>query len=528
MVELSQEAQAAAEILYKRKIRADLVAWAEHYGKDRGWTPALHHRFLLEKLQNVVDGKLLHSKTGLPCRNLIIMMPPGSAKSTYGSIIFPPWAIQRWSTINPHDPNFRILACSYAADLIESFSRECRNSVEAHHKILGFNLEKDSRAVQEWSTDNGCTYRCAGVGAGISGRRADCGIIDDYLGSEEDADSKTVRDKQWAWYTSDFWSRLKPNSIQIIIANRRHEEDLIGRLIDETNKFRSPVPPSEWEVIRLPFFAEEDDQLGRPVGERLWSDWFTDKMEQGIKLLSPRTRAGLYQQRPAPEEGSYFLNDYLKGYTYEEYEALLKTDHRVYGAGDWAVSEDKGSDYTCIGGAILSPEKIIYILPDLFWEKAEPRKVLSAYLAFLKRRNPLMFWSESGHISKSWGPFLRDMMLDDNIYNCITEVTVSKDKEVRAQSIRGFCSMYRVRFPHFAPWWSRALHELLTFPGGSHDDFVDMIAHLGRGISSMVRGTLPKIPEAEDINKMQPITLSWVKESDKTRRRSLQPAYQDR
>lgn len=500
MIQTIPRPLAAAELLRRKEILSNLSAWAKFFGADRGWTPALHHQLLLDKLQAVTDGTLLHSQTGKICRNLIVLMPPGSAKSSYASVVFPIWFIQR-------RPNCRILACSHAADLIESFSRECRNGVSRHHKTLGYNLLTDSRAVQEWSTTNGGSYRCAGVGAGIAGRRADAGVIDDYLGSQEDADSKLIRDKQWAWYLNDFWPRLKPNAIQIIVANRRHEDDLVGRLLEKE--------PDKWEIIRIPFFAEQNDVLGRQPGERLWSEWFTEEMAESIRLMPPRTQAGLYQQRPAPEEGNYFKSDMLLTYSREEYEKLMALSPRIYGAGDWAVSEEKDANRQCFGCAALDTAGFLYILPDIFWKVAGPKEVHAAFIDLLKRRNPIQFWSEKGHISKAWGPFLRESMLEQEVYNYITEVTPARDKETRAQSIRGRMSMYRVKFPSFASWWPDAMHELLMFPGGKTDDFVDFIAHIGMGINSMIRASSPSKPIIEDLNAFKPITLAWVKESDK-------------
>ena len=504
---------AALELARRREIRSNLTEWAKHFGADKGWIPALHHEYLLRKLQEVTDGKLINSQTGLSCRNLIVMMPPGSAKSSYSSVIFPIWFIQR-------RPNCRILACSYSADLIESFSRECRNGVESFHKVLGYQLEKDSRAVQEWSTTNGGSYRCSGVGAGLAGRRADAGVIDDYLGSQEDAESKLIRDKQWAWYLNDFWPRLKPNAIQIIVANRRHEDDLIGRLLEKE--------PHKWEQIRFPFFAEEGDVLGRKPGERLWPEWFTEEMAADIKQLPARTQAGQYGQRPAPEEGNFFQKQWLQEYTIDDYNRLMAKNPKIYGAGDWAVSEAKDANKSCFGGAALDSDGTLYILPDIHWKVAGPKEVVAGFVDFLKRRNPLQFWSEKGHISKAWGPFLREQMMEENVYNLITEVTPTRDKESRAQSIRGRMSMMKVKFPAFASWWPAAMHELLMFPGGKADDFVDFIAHLGMGINNMTRATTRAIPAREDLNVVRPITLAWVKESHKKRHVSVEVKYSGR
>lgn len=509
--------RAAAEVLKRREVQADLTAWARHHMAEKGFSLAPHHEFILKRLQAATDGTLTHSATGKPVRNLIISLPPGSAKSTYGSVVFPVWFMQRRK-------GCRILACSHSADLIESFSRECRNTVQTHAKLLGYDLMADSRAVQEWSTTNGGGYRCAGVGAGIAGRRADAGLIDDFCGSQEDADSKLQRDKVWAWYLSDFWPRLKPGAIQVVIATRWHEEDLIGRLLDPQNAYRSPTPAEEWENIKIPFFAEENDVLGREVGQRLWAEWFDQTMEAGIKLMPPRIQAGLYQQRPAPEEGNYFKRDWLLPYTEKEYHELMRNHPRIYGAGDWAVSEEDDANRSCFGGAFFDHNNILYVHPDLFYKVAGPEEVVTNFMQWIGKWKPQVTWSEKGHISKAWGPFLRKMMLEANVFAYIEEVTPARAKDVRARSIQARMSMKQVRFPTWCPWWEKAEHELLTFPGGKTDDFVDFLAHIGMGLDRMQKTHLPR-ETAPEVMASAPLTLSWVKKSHNQRLQEAKPRY---
>ena len=54
-----------------------------------GVEPAPHHRLLMSKLVRVARGSI---------KRLAVFMPPGSAKSTYGSILFPAWYLARKST----------------------------------------------------------------------------------------------------------------------------------------------------------------------------------------------------------------------------------------------------------------------------------------------------------------------------------------------------------------------------------------------------------------------------------------------
>src|SRR5689334_17936529 len=82
-----------AEILLKRRrVRRSLIEWCRYCGFE----PAPHHRLLIDRLERVARGEI---------KRLAVFMPPGSAKSTYGSILFPPYVMATAS-------NHAILAAS--------------------------------------------------------------------------------------------------------------------------------------------------------------------------------------------------------------------------------------------------------------------------------------------------------------------------------------------------------------------------------------------------------------------------------
>ena len=70
-------------------------------------------------------------------------MPPGSAKSTYASLIFPAWWMHRF-------PGSAIIAASHTADLAAHFGRSLRNLIAEHPEPLGYALAKDSRAAHSF------------------------------------------------------------------------------------------------------------------------------------------------------------------------------------------------------------------------------------------------------------------------------------------------------------------------------------------------------------------------------------------
>lgn len=177
---------------------------ATYAGEVLQVTPARHHILLCDALEQIERREL---------DLLVVSMPPGSAKSSYGSIAFPAWYLGR-------HPEHRIIAASHTAELAERFGRRVRNIVAGEeHKLIfpGCIMSPDSQAAGRWDTTIDGGYYAAGIGGAITGMRADIACIDDPVKSREDADSETIREKQWAWWRDDLLTRLKPNAGVILI-----------------------------------------------------------------------------------------------------------------------------------------------------------------------------------------------------------------------------------------------------------------------------------------------------------------------
>lgn len=72
------------------------------------------------------------------------------------------------------------------------------------------------------------TYRSSGVGGGITGMGGEYIIIDDPVKNREDADSATMREKVYDWYTSTLYTRLEKDGCILLTLTRWHEDDLAG------------------------------------------------------------------------------------------------------------------------------------------------------------------------------------------------------------------------------------------------------------------------------------------------------------
>lgn len=443
-----------AELKYRR-LKGSFTEWCELCG----YQPAAHHRVLIRELEKVARGET---------RNLAVFMPPGSAKSTYSSILFPPWLLA--------NSQWNVLAASHTIDLARRWGRRVRNLVVDHRDDLRIDLAADSQAAERWALTNGTEYSAAGVGTAIAGFRAKLGLIDDPIRSRQDADSELVRDRIWDWYINDFRTRLVPGAAEILIQTRWHEDDLAGRALQH----------KDWKVLSLPAIAEANDALGRAVGEPLWNDdtyGYGQQLRDLATNTPARTWSALYQQRPAPEQGAFFKTEWLKPYD----KAPARDTLKVYGASDYAVTAD-GGDYTVHIVVGLDSDGHMYIL-DLWRAQAASDVWVEAFCDLVIEWKPMAWAEEQGQIRAGIGPYLDRRQRERRAF-CYRETFPTRgDKSIRAQSIRGRAALEGLYVPSKAAWYPELRSEMLSFPAGKHDDQVDALGLIGQLLDRMTKGS---------------------------------------
>src|SRR5215813_3142615 len=427
-------ANAAAELLKRRSIRNSLTEWARH----KNFEPASHHQLFIKEIE-----AFLKSEDEV----LLLFAPPGSAKSTYVSVLLPSWYLAA-------NPTHSILAATHNVEFAERWGRRVRNDIATDANVLGISLSEDSKAAARWSLTSGGEYYGVGAGVGISGFRANLGVGDDLFGSREDANSDTVRQKRWDWYVDDFSARLKPGAKRILMNTRWHEEDVAGRVLGQIER-----KLIKGRVVSIPAIAEDNDPLGRKPGEYLWDE--PNDYNYGAFLrarqreTSPMMWAALYQQRPAPEEGDYFKADWLKTYEIVSPRETLK----VYGASDYAVTAD-GGDFTCHLVIGIDPEGRMYVL-DLWRKQASSDVWIDAFCDLVTLWKPAMWAEEQGQIKAGVGPFLDRRQRERKAYVWRKPFPTRGDKAVRAQSIRGHVALEGLYLPSRSSWVAALRSELL-------------------------------------------------------------------
>ena len=460
-MDLSHIADARAAL-----VRRDFGLFCQHALAPQNFRPATHHRLLIAKLQSVAEGR---------CRRLMVCMPPGSAKSSFVSQLFPAWypAFKRDQDRRNGFVRERracMVTASHTSDLAESMARKAMAIVRDNAAELGYGLATES--VKGWETTCGDEFKPAGVAGPITGRRAEIALIDDPVKDRKTADSTVERETAWNWYTSTLLSRMKPGGAVVVVMTRWHEDDLGGRLL--------ATQRDQWDVISLPAQAVENDPLGRVPGEWLWADddygYAADLQEKRAEYErsgAMRDWGALFQQDPKPSEGALFkvanigIVPAIPPYT------------QIVRAWDLAATEQMGTrdpDWTAgVKMAKLSDGR--FCICDVARERGGPDDTSALILGTTQqdgRAVKVGLPQDPGQAGKFQVAYLTRQLAGHRVESS----PESGDKATRAGPFAAQVNVGNVVLlgdenGQVTGWGRRFLDELASFPSGTKDDQVD-------------------------------------------------------
>ena len=490
--------QAAATVLKRRRARNSLSSFADYI--DIPGTPvsddpdeavfnlveeslAKHHHMICDTMQQLIEGTLEFE--GEPVRNAMFFMPPGGAKSTYGTVVAPTWAMGKF-------PGYNIITTSYNSPLALKQSRKSRQIAksERYRGIFNCGLNHENRSVEDWAIDNGSTFRAAGILSGITGNRADGIVIDDPIKGRQDADSETIRNSTKNAIDDDLMTRLKPNGWVVYILTRWHEDDPVGRLLpddwDGHTGFVRCADGLLYYVLSIPAQCDDvNDPLGRAIGGYFWPEWFPISHWTRFRA-NPRTWSSLFQQKPSPDDGDYYKREWFKRYHPNELPGTLNK----YGTSDFAVTEKDG-DFTEHSVWGICPEDDTYLIDN--WSGQETADVwIDSLLDMNDTYRPLIWFGEGGVIRRSVEPFLNKRMKERRSYCRIEWMNPISSKVISQRSFQARAAQGKVFIP-YGVLGDRVIEQLVKFPQGKHDDFCDTGGMIGRALDETYKATLPKI-----------------------------------
>lgn len=421
-----------------------------------------HHEIICRELDALVSGETTR---------LILCMPPRHGKSELVSRRLPAYILGR-------DPDAEIIAASYSSDLAQRMNRDVQRIIEGDRyarvfpgtRLFGANVRTVAKGSYLRNSDifevvgyRG-VYRSAGVGGGITGMGAKYAIIDDPVKNRQDANSQTIRDTIWDWYASTLFTRLAPDGRVLVIMTRWHEDDIVGRLIEQ----QRGEDAEQWRVLSFPAFAEPDRQDAheadtRARGEALWPFRFDREKLARIKaVVGSYEWAGLYQQRPAPSEGAIFMREWWR-----HWKELPPFDEVVQ-SWDCTFKDTTTADY--VVGQTWGKHRGDRYLLDQVRARMDFPATTKAVKAFKDK------WPMVRRIfieDKANGPAVIAMLQRD--IQGIIPVSPEGGKAVRAHAVTGQIESGNVFLPPVGkyPWVGDFLEECAAFPNGKNDDQVD-------------------------------------------------------
>lgn len=440
---------------------------------------AKHHQLICNTLQEVEAGTV---------RRCMFFLPPGSAKSTYASVLFPAWFMGREKRRN-------VIVATYGSGFALKIGRRIRSVIKqkAYHNVFGIGVSAESAAADNFALTNENEMLAGGILSGITGNRADLIVIDDPVKGREDADSPTIREKTKAEYVDSILTRGKPGFRLLIIQTRWHQDDLAGSILPENwNGESGDILCRDgeiWRVLSIPAEAErEDDPLGRKPGEMLWPEWFSPSHWAPFRKIA-RTWASLYQQRPAPDEGMMFKKHWLK-----EMREIPAGDRRRVRGWDLAATAKNATnnpDYTA--GVLMSVgEAGDYLIEGVERFRGSPLDV-KASVKSSAANDPagtvIRMAQDPGQAGKDQAEqYVRELAG----YH-VKVVRPTGDKATRAaplavQAEAGNLYILKTGDPVRDAWIDAFRDEISLFPAATHDDQVDAAAD---AFSELALGATP-------------------------------------
>lgn len=445
--------------------RDNIIAYSAFV--DPSYVPNRFHRYLASRIMPALErGR----------GRFMVFAPPQNGKSIFVSRLLPAYVLGRY-------PTWPIIAASYGDDLAQYNGGIVRDYVGGPAHSLVFpesQLKSGSAAKDFFETTLGGRYMGTTVRGGATGFASKLFIIDDPFKNRQDADSPVVQKAVYDWYKSVVYTRLAEDSILILMHTRWNLEDLAGKLLEEQAH-------EGWEIINLPAVAEENDLMGRMVGEPLVPERFSgaalERIKQTLGGGDARDWLALYQQRPIPDGGGEFKEAWMRFYGSVGSASAMNKLILV----DPANGKRKENDYTSMWVIGLNADQNAYVL-DIVRDRLN-----------LEQRASMLF-----RLHRKWRPgevryeqyglqadiqHLQSKMESDQYRFKITEVGGQVRKEDRIRRLVPMFSAGRIWFPNQF-WYTRAGEapvdlvsefledEFKPFPVGRHDDMLDGLARL--------------------------------------------------
>lgn len=389
---------------------------------------------------------------------LVIQAPPQHGKSVQ-IVDFIAWLAGR-------HPDKRAIYASFSDRLGLRANLKLRRiyGSDAHRRVFPDSVILGTPGSEVQKTQNILEYagregyfRNTTVRGSITGESLDLGVVDDPIKGRADANSPTVREAAWDWFTDDFFSRFSEDAGLLIILTRWHIDDPVGRLVD-----RYP----DVKVRSYPAIAEVDEPH-RKAGEALFPEHKSiEFLRERQDIMDSSNWLALYQQRPTAKQGNVFKPDKIG-----TLDTLPNESIRWVRGWDFAASDGVKSDYTAGPRLGIRPNGRL-IISDVVrgqWITHERDEAVKNAAARDGSTTTQSIPQDPGAAGKSQVHYLVTSVLAG--HNVVFSPE-SGDKVVRAEPFAAQVNVGNVDMVR-GEWNTKFVDELRTFPNGANDDQVD-------------------------------------------------------
>lgn len=414
-----------------------------------------HLRALCHSLERAAAGEI---------RRLIITLPPRHLKSHVVSVAFPAWLLGR-------NPSEKIACASYGSSLAEDFGRQTRDLMRSpfyRETFPGTILDPTKASAAEFHTTAKGRRISTSVGGSLTGKGGKVLIYDDLM-KADDALSLVKRDACHTWFRNTAANRLNdPKAgVIVIVAQRLHVDDLVGRLI----------PSGDWDVLNLPAIATggqvldlgDEAQWVRNIGDLLHPERIDqDELDRILREMGSSSFEAQYQQSPVLPGGNLVKREWFRCYEGpprpSQYEAVVQS---------WDTASVPGidNDYSvCTTWGLINDH--IDLLDVHRAQQHYPDLIRTARLLRTKWK-PLLILVEKAGV----GIALGNELLRDNLRD-VQALAVKSSKVERMALQCPKIEAGKVRLPKNAPWLNLFMTEVAEFPNGRYDDQVDSMSQV--------------------------------------------------
>jgi predicted phage terminase large subunit-like protein len=424
-----------------------------------GLEPAAHHQAWLERIRQAVE---------TPGGRLILVAPPGHAKSSYVSLVLPAWYLGR-------HPERAILAVTSSDPMANQFhgSVELTLRQSAAHTAIFPQSRGRPDPARGWANDGlylravpggvkDPSYRCVGLGARVLGSRCHLLLLDD-VADQSTSTSAVEMERVRRYLDLTLLPRLHPDGSAICIATRWSETDVVAHL-----------QAQGWPLLHTPALS--------PDGQALWPQRFPiDWLEAERRRIGGAQFETVWQGNPiAVGAGIFRSAEWFRALPADLLATVLpKLTRHTFIDLAWSAKQTADSTVACtVGVDPGDPEHRLYVL-SWFRQRVDAADLLPALAEHLLAVRPHAVGVEVGaYRQRATAELVRalDRALAGRLACSVGGVPVATDKVTRARVPAAKAEAGLVFCDRHHPLWPIAEAELLGFPNAAHDDCVDALS----------------------------------------------------